>query len=123
MLFYFLKIFMVFVFCFIAGCRNNPPELGLRLSLSADIRGFDPAHAVDVRSGKIMSLVYDNLVRFGDSTELVPEIASRWSLSLDGKKYEFTIRKGVFFHEFFFVTLQTSIRALFFCIFIFLYAL
>ena len=81
------------------GCRNNPPEFGIRLSLSADIRGFDPAHAVDVRSGKIMALVYDNLVRFGDSTELVPEIASRWNLSPDGKKYQFTIRKNVFFHD------------------------
>ena len=99
MLFYFVRIFIVSVFCFIAGCNNIPTESGIRLSLSADIRGFDPAHAVDVRTGKITSLVYDNLVRFGDSTELVPEIASRWSLSSDGKKYQFTIRKNVFFHD------------------------
>ena len=99
MLLCFVKIFVVFIFCFLTGCSNSPPEMGIRLSLSADIRGFDPAHAVDVRTGKITSLVYDNLVRFGDSTELVPEIASRWSLSSDGKKYQFTIRKNAFFHD------------------------
>ena len=99
MLFYFVRIFIVSVFCFIAGCNNIPTESGIRLSLSADIRGFDPAHAVDVRSGKIISLVYDNLVRFGDSTELVPEIASRWDISSDGKKYQFTIRKNALFHD------------------------
>ena len=99
MLFYFVRIFIVSVFCFIAGCNNIPTESGIMLSLSADIRGFDPAHAVDVRSGKIISLVYDNLVRFGDSTELVPEIASRWDISSDGKKYQFTVRKNALFHD------------------------
>jgi len=81
------------------GCGKTPSDSGIRLSLSSDIRGFDPAHAVNVRSGKIVSLVYDNLIRFGDSTELVPEIASQWKISNDGKKYHFTIRKNAFFHD------------------------
>ncbi len=81
------------------GCGNVPPESGIRLALSSDIRGFDPAQAVDVRSGKIVSLVYDNLVHFGDSTEIIPGIAFQWDISGDGKEYRFFLRKNILFHD------------------------
>ena len=83
----------------IIGCKNIPPENILRLALSADIRGFDPALAVDVRTGKLISLVYDNLVHFGDSTEIVPGIAKNWNISKDGLEYRFTLRNNVLFHD------------------------
>lgn len=35
----------------------------LTITYSADIRGFDPAFATDLRIGKVVSLLYDNLVR------------------------------------------------------------
>ena len=96
---YFYQVFTISVLCFITGCGNVSPESGIRLALSADIRGFDPAQAVDIRSGKIMSLVYDNLIHFGDSTDLVPGIASQWNVSDSGKEYRFTLRKNALFHD------------------------
>ena len=96
---YFKRIFTVSAICLIMGCGNIPPESEIRLALSSDIRGFDPVRAVDVRSGKIVSLVYDNLVHFGDSTEIIPGIASHWDISGDGKEYRFSLRKNALFHD------------------------
>ena len=106
----FYQIFTVFVLCFITGCGNVSPESGIRLALSADIRGFDPALAVDVRSGKIISLVYDNLIHFGDSTNLVPGIASQWDISDSGKEYRFTLRNNALFHDGNSVTAKDVVR-------------
>ena len=107
----FYQVFTVSVLCFITGCGNVSPESGIRLALSADIRGFDPAQAVDIRSGKIMSLVYDNLIHFGDSTDLVPGIASQWNVSDSGKEYRFTLRKNALFHDGNSVTAKDVVRS------------
>ena len=46
------------------GCAREVDYKTLTIAYSADIRGFDPAYATDLRTGKVISLVYDNLVRF-----------------------------------------------------------
>ena len=99
MVLYFLKLFSFLLFLFLAGCETEKENQSLNLALSADIRGFDPALATDVRTGKLISLVYDNLVSFGDSVEIIPGLAKKWSVSSDGKKYSFTIRSNAFFHD------------------------
>ena len=96
---YFRGVAAVSILFVFVGCKNSISDNSLQLALSADIRGFDPALAVDVRSGKLISLVYDNLVHFGDSTEILPGIAKSWSVSKDGLKYRFTIKDSVFFHD------------------------
>ena len=99
MVVYFLKLFSFLLFFFLVGCETEKEKQSLNLALSADIRGFDPALATDVRTGKLISLVYDNLVSFGDSVEIIPGLAKEWSVSSDGKKYSFTIRSNAFFHD------------------------
>ncbi len=99
MVVYFLKLFSFLLFLFLVGCETEKEKQSLNLALSADIRGFDPALATDVRTGKLISLVYDNLVSFGDSVEIFPGLAKEWSVSNDGKKYSFTIRSNAFFHD------------------------
>lgn len=64
-----------------------------------DIKSFDPAQAVDVRSGQVIALTYDNLVHFGDSTELIPGIAESWTLSDNGLTYSFSLHRGFHFHD------------------------
>jgi ABC-type transport system substrate-binding protein len=57
------------------GCAREVDYKTLTIAYSADIRGFDPAFATDRRTGKIISLVYDNLVRFDADMNLTPAIA------------------------------------------------
>jgi peptide/nickel transport system substrate-binding protein/oligopeptide transport system substrate-binding protein len=99
MRFCFFNFFAVFILSFFIGCSSDQKKDGLRLALSADIRGFDPALAVDVRSGKLISLVYDNLVHFGDSTNLIPGLSSQWSLSDNRIEYRFLLEKNAYFHD------------------------
>ena len=61
---------------------------------------LDPGHETDGESCKVMDNVYENLVSFADTTtELVPELATRWDISPDGLTYTFHLRQGVTFHD------------------------
>jgi peptide/nickel transport system substrate-binding protein len=74
----------------------------------------DPHYAYDTASGTIVFNVYENLVRWPygivdadevdisyslDPLDLLPMLATDWSVSDDGRTYYFTIREGVKFHE------------------------
>ena len=81
------------------GCAREVDYKTLTIAYSADIRGFDPAFATDRRTGKIISLVYDNLVRFDADMNLTPAIAHNWSVNNTGRIYTFYIRNNVRFHD------------------------
>jgi peptide/nickel transport system substrate-binding protein len=67
---------------------------------SADSSTLDPAEVEWGEDAKITQNLYDPLVTFGhDSVDLVPGLAERWSLSPDGKRVTFDLRKGVRFHD------------------------
>lgn len=91
-------IFVSF-FSLIMGCSNNLDPDTLFLSQASDIKGFDPAQSVDVRTGQTIALVYDNLVHFGNSTELVPGIAKSWKLSSDKLTYTLELHRKFHFHD------------------------
>jgi len=46
-----------------------------------------------------MYLVYDNLVAFNDKMQIVPQLATEWSVSKDGLSWTFKLRRGVTFHD------------------------
>lgn len=91
---YYLVALLVFF-----GCEREHDPNTLTHSLASDIRGFDPALATDIRSGQTMSLVYDNLVRFGEGTDLLPALAKVWEVNKSGIIYTFHLRKNIFFHD------------------------
>ncbi len=83
-----------------AGCvKTDRPQAALSFAISADIRGFDPAFATDIRTGKMMTLVYDNLVHFGESTNIIPGIAHSWKLDAKGTRYTFHLNTSAQFHD------------------------
>ena len=93
------KWFLFSALIFIAGCDREMNPDQLNLSILSDIKGFDPIQSVDVRTGTTITLVYDNLVQFGDSTEILPGIAGSWEISSDGLTYTFEIHQGFKFHD------------------------
>ena len=95
-----IKIFIIFIFSiFTNGCGVKPNSNQLNLVMPGDPKSLDPAYATDVRTGQLCALLYDNLVRFGKGSELLPGLATRWEISSDGLKYIFQLRDSVFFQN------------------------
>jgi ABC-type transport system substrate-binding protein len=65
-----------------------------------------PAHFDVHQSGTVANIgpqspMYDTLLRRHpkDGQTIIPDLASKWEISPDGKKYTFHLRKGVKFHD------------------------
>ncbi len=65
-----------------------------------DSVGLDPAHESDGESFKVCDNIYETLVRFSDGgTDIQPCLATSWSVSGDGLRWTFNLRRGVKFHN------------------------
>jgi len=88
----------------LASC-NELPGQGKKggtfvLGLVAEPTSLDPAQLTDINSMRILSSVYDTLVRFDEGGfELKPALATKWTVSSDGLTYTFELRKNVKFHD------------------------
>ncbi len=72
----------------------------LRFGLPAAPVRLDPALSTDAASALVSAQLYETLVRFvPGTTRIEPALATRWSVSPDGLTWEFTLRKGVRFHD------------------------
>lgn len=90
-------IIFYFLFVLLSACWREPESDQLNLVLYGDPKSLDPAHATDVRTGQVIALLYDNLVRFGRGTELIPSLAKSWSIDPSGIRYRFDLRTDVKF--------------------------
>ena len=74
----------------------------LTLGLSSDISAPDPSSAYDGSEMNLVLAAYEGLVKYQtgvDTAEIVPSLATEWSVSEDGLTYTFTLREGVTFHD------------------------
>ena len=64
-----------------------------------DIITMDPAESFEISAGEVMGNTYDRLLRYEvtDPSKLIPDIATKWTISPDGKTFTFDIRPGVKF--------------------------
>jgi oligopeptide transport system substrate-binding protein len=60
---------------------------------------LDPAISSEMTSHSYVMQIFSGLVRLGDNSKPVPDIAESWQRSDDGKTYTFYLRKGVKFHD------------------------
>ncbi len=61
---------------------------------------LDPAIITDGISNRITRQIYEGLTKYkGATTEVVPALAEKWSVSADGTVWTFTLRKNVKFHD------------------------
>jgi len=68
-------------------------------SLSRDPTSLDPAHAVALVEGRLVSLLYNGLVRCDENGSIVPDLAEEWQVDAQGLKYTFKLRQDVSFHN------------------------
>ncbi len=77
-----------------------PPNVLVIGRIIGDVVSLDPAEAFELTSTWVDEHVYNTLVEFSrDFTRAVPELATSWTTSADGKAYTFTLRPGVKFHS------------------------
>lgn len=91
-------IISLFILC-LYGCGGDTEEHDdyLHLRLKDDPSSLDPAHIVDVPGGALAAKIYNGLVRFDRDAKIIPDLASRWDISEDGRTYRFHLREGVKF--------------------------
>lgn len=78
---------------------GGQPHAGgtLRIASKDAISTLDPAVAYDEISMGAIHMMVDGLVGYApDSTELVPRLAERWTVSPDGLVYTFTLRAATY---------------------------
>ncbi|MBI1757388.1 MAG: peptide ABC transporter substrate-binding protein [Fimbriimonas ginsengisoli] len=60
---------------------------------------LDPGIVQDGDTIDLIQQVFEGLVAWGENNQPVPNLATGWTISPDGKTYTFTIKKGVKFHN------------------------
>src|SRR5438105_10468339 len=76
------------------------PAGTLVVGLVAEPVNLDPAQVTDLNSNRVGRRVVETLVTFPEeSTQVVPGLAESWTISKDGLRYSFKLRKGVAFHD------------------------
>ena len=70
-----------------------------RYNEHSNISSLDPAFSSALRNIWPVNQLFNGLVQLDDSLNIKPDIASSWIISKDGKKYDFIIKKNIFFHK------------------------
>ncbi len=80
--------------------QDVPAQNRIVYGLTLQPSGFDPHINASSELGIPLRQVYDTLVyRDPETKELVPGLATEWTLSEDGLVYTFKLRTGVTFHD------------------------
>lgn len=63
------------------------------------ISSLDPLLAATTSDLRAIQLLYEGLVRFSETGEIVPAIAQEWSIDNSNRRYTFHLRPDVYFHN------------------------
>ena len=85
----------------LASLALAQPQTGgvLRVGMQTDPVGLDPHITNATSTRNMLENVYDTLVMFDSSLQIVPGLAESWTASDDGLTWTFTLREGVTFHD------------------------
>jgi ABC-type transport system substrate-binding protein len=71
----------------------------LRSASFGDLRNLDPASMSDGLGLQVVQALFAGLVDYAPDGTLRPDLAERWTLSSDGRTYQFLLREGARFHD------------------------
>ena len=100
----FRYIYIIFAFLLLSfnSCDGGHQKLPTTLlaHLSGEPATLNPITATDSFASSINKYIYETLLeRDKDSLELIPQLAKKWIISKDKKKYRFYLKKGVFWSD------------------------
>jgi peptide/nickel transport system substrate-binding protein len=81
------------------GARADADEKVLTVGTSLDIKTLDPGRTNENAVNSVNHVAYDTLVTFqGEDLKTIrPRLATRWTVSPDGRTYTFTLRPNLRF--------------------------
>ncbi len=80
--------------------ENGSDDLSqITVGIPQDIDSMDPHTALSAGSREVLFNVFEGLVKPDENGDLIPAVASEYSISEDGKVYTFTLRDGIKFHD------------------------
>jgi len=83
-----------------AVSASAQPPGTLVVGLVAEPVNLDPAQVTDLNSNRVGRRIVETLVTFPEeSTQVVAGLAESWTVSRDGLRYTFKLRKGITFHD------------------------
>lgn len=82
------------------------------VGITQDLDSLDPHKAVAAGTKEVLFNIFEGLVKPDKDGNLVPAIASDYSISPDGTVYTFTLREGVKFHDGTLVTAEDVIYSI-----------
>lgn len=81
---------------FTFGLTSSPPYVMPSWAGGQDDGlSLDPAFSQDVYSAQVLNLIQSQLVTFDDHMNLIPDAATSWKQSADGKTWTFTLQTGL----------------------------
>lgn len=99
------RITLVLLLILLTSCTSVPAnqvneQTSIVYALAASVSGIDPHIHYSHEVGMIIRQIYDTLVyRDVRSKEIIPGLATSWTISDDRLVYTFRLREGVLFHD------------------------
>lgn len=97
------KLVVLISLLFLFSCTKKKSKYTnnqvFRYNEHSNITSLDPAFAKDQRNIWGVNQLYNGLVELDDSLQVQPSIAKNWTVSEDGKTYQFELRNDVLFHK------------------------
>ena len=88
---------------FTIACQKEPSKFDdsqvFRYNEHSNVSSLDPAFAKKQADIWPIHQLFNGLVQLDDSLKVRPDIAESWTISEDGKTYNFNLRNDVYFHE------------------------
>ena len=94
-----LILFLLFYSCCNNSSTNQEKFKIFRYNESSGITSLDPIDSNNKPNIWAVNHIFNGLVQFDNTLEIIPCIAKKWSISEDGLIYTFFLRNDVFFHE------------------------
>ena len=76
-----------------------PAGNSVTVGIAQDLDSLDPHKAVNAGTSEVLFNIFEGLMKAGPDGGVIPAVASDYKMSPDGKKYTFTLREGVTFHN------------------------
>ncbi|MDQ7843103.1 MAG: ABC transporter substrate-binding protein [Armatimonadota bacterium] len=95
-----LALVVIAVLAFTAISTAAPRRGGtLRVGLNADPPNMDPHQSTAAVDRQVFQNLYDKLVDINENLEIVPMLATSWTITEGGRVYTFKLRPNVVFHD------------------------
>ncbi|MCR4902601.1 MAG: ABC transporter substrate-binding protein [Butyrivibrio sp.] len=78
----------------------------ITIGIPQDISGLDPHNAEGAGTREVLFNLFEGLVKPDENGNMIPAVASDYTISEDGSVYTFTLRDGITFHDGSLVTVE-----------------